>query len=68
MSHVPPARPFRSVGGTSFAPDEQALYLNYDTIAASYSGWSLSEIQSLTPRQRRYWMKLIQWKRDKAHV
>jgi hypothetical protein len=57
-----------SDGGTSFVPDEQTLYINYDLIATSYTGWPFSEIQKLTNRQRRYWLDMIRWKRDRVRV
>jgi hypothetical protein len=57
-----------SRGATSFGSNEQALYLNYDTIAAAYPGWNLSEIRQMSNRQRTYWLNLIKWRRDRARV
>jgi len=50
---------------TSFVPNEQALYINYDVIAMSYGGWTLSEIRLLTHRQREYWLRMIRWKKER---
>jgi hypothetical protein len=55
-------------GWTSFVPNEQALYVNYDVIASNYTGWSLSEIRAMTMRQRTYWLKMIHWKRERARA
>ena len=52
-----------STGWTSFASSESSNYLNYEVIAQHYPGWSLSEIRSMTGRQRRFWMAMIEWKR-----
>lgn len=52
-------------GPTSFAPNEQALYVTYDVIASNYSGWTLSEIRAMTMRQRNYWQAMLRWKRDR---
>lgn len=57
--------PSRSAGRTSFAPSEQALYLNYDVIALNYPGWNLTEIRAMTMRQRKYWFAMIRWKRER---
>ncbi len=57
-----------SAGGTCFVPDEQTLYINYDLITTTYTGWTLSEIRQLTNRQRRYWLDMIRWKRERARV
>jgi len=53
-------------GPTSFVPNDQALYVNYDVIATTYSGWTLSEIRAMTGRQRNYWLKMITWKQERA--
>jgi hypothetical protein len=51
------------VGGTSFVPNDQALYIDYDVIAANYPGWNLSEIRAMTLRQRDFWLRMIKWKK-----
>jgi hypothetical protein len=35
-------------------------------IATTYTGWTLSEIRAMTGRQRKYWLKMIDWKRERA--
>lgn len=58
-------KPSAWAGLTSFAPNEQALYITYDVIAFGYPGWNLSEIRALTVRQREYWVRMIRWKKDR---
>ena len=58
-------RPSPSAGQTSFVPNEQALYLNYDVIAMHYTGWTLTEIRAMTIRQREYWLRMIRWKKER---
>lgn len=53
-------------GATCFAPDLQALYLEYDLLANTYTGWGLNELKSLTFRERQYWKRLIAWRREKS--
>lgn len=52
-------------GRTCFAPDLQALYLEYDLIGTTYQGWGLQELKSLSYRERQYWKSLIAWRREK---
>ena len=52
--------------GMLFAPDEQTLYLNYDFLSTAYPGWTLTEIRTMTRRQRHYWNKMARWKREKS--
>jgi hypothetical protein len=52
-------------GGTSFAPREQHLYVDYEVIASHYTGWALSEIRGMSARQRIYWLAMIKWRREK---
>jgi hypothetical protein len=56
------------VGGISFAPNEQSLYLDYELIVSEYRGWSLTEVRGMSARQREYWLKMLKWKREKRHV
>jgi hypothetical protein len=44
------------------------LYLDYEVIAQTYSGWSLNEVRGMSARQRKYWLAMIRWKREKASV
>ena len=66
MLHAVPTRCSTSLGGCSFVPDEQALYLQYDYLSMIYPGWTLTEIRLMTRRQRSYWLKLAKWKREKS--
>jgi hypothetical protein len=33
-----------------------------------YPGWTLSDIRQLTARQRKYWLRMIRWKKEKSNV
>jgi hypothetical protein len=43
----------------------QTLYLEYDMLAMTYSGWGLNELKSLTYRERQYWKRLNSWRRER---
>lgn len=55
-----------SAGSISFVRNEQSRYLNYEILASGYPGWSLADIRGLTVRERQWWMKLLEWKKEKA--
>lgn len=52
-------------GGISFAPDLQSLYLDYDSISREYQGWALSDLKQLSYRERRYWRKMMAWRKER---
>ena len=57
--------PCVSVGGTCFGLDEQALYIDYHIISENFSGWSLSDVRGMKHRERKYWIAMIKWKRER---
>jgi hypothetical protein len=44
------------------------LYLNYDVISTFYPGWTLNEVRGLNARERKYWLKMGNWKMEKRRV
>ena len=42
------------------------LYVEYDMLARTYTGWNLTEIQRLNYRQRQYWTGLVRWRKEAA--
>lgn len=53
-------------GPIFYRPNVGLLYVEYDSIARTYTGWNLTEIRRLNYRQRQYWTGLIRWRREAA--
>lgn len=53
-------------GGISFVPDVEATFFEYETIALSFIGWSLSEVRAMPIRERHYWLRVIEWRNERG--
>lgn len=48
-----------------FRPDIQVNYLDYEVLTMAHPGWSLTEIKAMTHRERKYWLKMFAWKKER---
>lgn len=51
-----------SIGSHFYLVNTKTLYWEYEAIATVYNGFSLSDIQGLSVRQRDYWYHMAKWR------
>jgi hypothetical protein len=52
----------------SFGLDLQTLYVDYDVISTGWPGWTLADIRNMTHRERKHWLRMMRWKRERQNV
>jgi hypothetical protein len=56
----------RSIGSHFYSVNAKILYWEYEAIATVYKGFGLSDITSMSVRQRDFWYRMAKW-RTSAH-
>jgi len=54
------------VGPTFYSPNLALLYVWYDALSRTYTGWTLTEIKQMPYRERQFWLDLMKWRSDKS--
>lgn len=53
-----------SIGPLFYSANLVGTYWDFDAIASVYTGFSLSDIQNMTVRQRIYWAAMSRWRKQ----
>lgn len=49
-------------GSPFYSVNLKILYWEYEAIASQYNGFSLSDIKSMSVRQRDFWYRMAKWR------
>jgi hypothetical protein len=41
------------------------LFVEYEIVATAYGGWGLKDIKNMPVRERRFWLSMIRWRRER---
>lgn len=44
------------------------LYVNYERLTRSFTGWTLTEIKRMPHREREYWVELLRWRNERESL
>lgn len=65
MSSAAERSRLRSAGPTFYGFDPQTLYNEFHVLTKANS-WALADVKELPVRERRYWIKMVQWQIERS--
>ena len=68
MPRVVPSIPSRWVCHPCFVSEESELYSEYAALLLRYNHWRPEDVKKMSPRERRYWMKLSNWVEERKQL
>lgn len=48
----------------SFSSNLHRLFTEIDLVSQVYIGWSLADIKEMSPRERKFWVAVITWRKE----